>query len=208
MNLTGNLKTLSFILLLVGQGSILGCRGQSSRSSVSPADSAAQQRVRDSMFEALVMADVRRPFPTDSQLAQRFSQHRAQFDQLVEMARADSELVRIAPDFTWTRKSVAWPRGESELGFSRSRWSQYRQLFQTLGLEAGLLQRPQDVPRVIHLLAQTKGLVTSGSVKGYAYSETELAPQCESLDWSRGPNPSGICYKPLAPNWYVYLEWD
>jgi len=203
-----SLEGVALLLLLVAQTSIIACRVQPSQSSKSLADSAVQQRMRDSMFEALVVADVRRPFPTDAQLVQRFSQHRAQFDQLIVMARADTELVRIAPDFTWTRQSVAWPRAESELGFSPRRWDQYRQLFQTLGLEAGVLQRPQDTPRVIYLLAQTKGLVTGGSVKGYAYSDAELAPQCESLDQSRGPDRRGICYKSLAPHWYLYLEWD
>jgi len=64
------------------------------------------------------MADVRRPFPTDSELGARWQQHQPLFDRLIVMARVDSELVRIAPDFTWTRNSVAWPRAASDLGFS------------------------------------------------------------------------------------------
>ena len=194
-------------LLVAGPISAVACK-QAPQSRLTRTDSATQQRARDSTFEALVMADVRRPFPTDSELGARWKQHQSPFDQLILMARVDSELVRIAPDFTWTRKSVAWPRAASDLGFSRDRWDQYRGLFKSLGLEAGLLQRPQDEPRVIYLMAQTKGLVTSGSVKGYAYSDAHLEPQCQSLDQSRGVSRSGICYKPLGGDWYLYLEWD
>ena len=171
-------------------------------------DSAARQRALDSAFEAIVLADLRRPFPTDSELAERFNRHRDLFNQLLAMARADSELVRIAPDFTWTRSSVAWPRPKSEVGFTDDRWNQYRSLFDVLGLEAGLLQRPQDLPKVIYFMVQTKGLVTSGSVKGYAYAEAQLKPQCESLDRDRGASRYGICFRPLTDGWYLYLEWD
>jgi hypothetical protein len=41
---------------------------------------------------------MRRPFPTDAELSQRLVEHRKDFEQLVAMAKADNELVRIAPD--------------------------------------------------------------------------------------------------------------
>jgi hypothetical protein len=199
------LRGLAPFAIILG---LAGCRAQSSRSSMSQSDSALLQRARDSAFEALVMADVRRPFPTDSALADRMTSYQTSFDQLISMARTDSDLVRIAPDFTWTRTTVAWPRPKSQLGFTQARWDQYRSLFQALGLEAGLFQRPEDVPRVIYLLVQTKGLVTSGSAKGYAYSNAELVPRCKSLDSDRGPGGSGTCFKPLGHHWFLYLEWD
>jgi len=201
------MRVFQLALLVAIPVSAVACK-QVPQSRLTLTDSATQQRARDSTFEALVMADVRRPFPTDSELGARWQQHQTLFNRLIVMARVDSELVRIAPDFTWTRKSVAWPRAASELGFSLDRWDQYRGLFKNLGLEAGLLQRPQDQPRIIYLMAQTKGLVTSGSVKGYAYSDAQLEPQCQSLDQSRGDNRSGTCYKRLGGNWYLYLEWD
>jgi hypothetical protein len=205
--MTPRMKVFQLALLVAIPVTGIACK-QAPQSRLTPTDSATQQRARDSTFEALVMADVRRPFPTDSELGTRWRQHQTLFDQLIVMARVDSELVRIAPDFTWTRKSVAWPRAASDLGFSQDRWDQYRRLFKGLGLEAGLLHRSQDEPRIIYLMAQTKGLVTSGSAKGYAYSDAHLEPQCQSLDRSRGDSRSGICYKPLGGNWYLYLEWD
>src|SRR6266487_3284635 len=76
-----------------------------------PSDSQQGSTLRD-----LVLRDLRRPFATDAEMSQRFTDHRKEFEQLVTMAKADKELVRIAPDFTWTTTSVAWPRPDSELG--------------------------------------------------------------------------------------------
>ena len=58
-------------------------------------------------FEELVLADLRRPFPTDVDLSKRFADHRKEFEQLVTMAKADNEVMRIAPDFTFTTTSAA-----------------------------------------------------------------------------------------------------
>jgi hypothetical protein len=123
------------------------------------------------------------------------------------MAKADNELVRIAPDFTWTTSTVAWPRPVSELGFTVQRWDEYRRLFRTLGLHAGLL-RPWDHPDAFYLVVQIKGLATGGSVKGYAYSETTLEPRCESLDKPEALAHTEICFKPLGGKWYLYLQRD
>jgi hypothetical protein len=153
------------------------------------------------------MANLRRPFPTDVELSQRFAQRREDFEKLVTMAQEDDQLVRIAPDFTWTTSSMGWPRPDSQLGFSVERWNEYRHLFQLVGLEAGIL-RPWDHSNAIYLIVQAKGLSIGGSCKGYAYSETPLEPHCQSLDQDRGQGESGICFKPLSGKWYLYLQWD
>ena len=161
-------------------------------------------------FMELVLTDMRRPFPTDAELSQRLADHRKDFEQLVAMAKADNELVRIAPDFTWTTSSVAWPRPDSELGFTPQRWDEYRHLFHTLGIKAGIL-RPWDHRDAVYLIVQGKGLVTGGSDKGYAYSDTALEPRCDSLDnreVRKARDETEICFKPLGGKWYLYLEQD
>jgi hypothetical protein len=162
---------------------------------------------RGSEFKDLVMANLRRPFLTDAELSQRLVQQREDFEKLVTMAQEGNEVIRIAPDFTWTTSSMGWPRPESGLGFTVERWNAYRRLFQALGLEAGIL-RPWDHPNAIYLIAQTRGLSVAGSCKGYAYSNIPLEPRCESLDRDRGSSETGICFKPLGREWYLYLEWD
>ena len=174
---------------------------------------AAQLCVADSQsehgraFRDLVLADLRRTFPTDAELTERLASHHKDFERLVAMAKADKQLVRIAPDFTWTTSSVAWPRPASELGFTTQRWDEYRHLFHMLGLEAGIL-RPWEHPDAVYLLVQTKGLVTGGSIKGYAYSDTALEPRCESLDKPEAVGHAEICFKPLGGRWYVYLQQE
>jgi hypothetical protein len=170
------------------------------------ADPASESEL-DRAFREVVLADLRRPFPTDAELSQRLADHHKDFEQLVAMAKADKELVRIAPDFTWTTSSVAWPRPVSELGFTTQRWDEYRRLFQTLGLEAGVLQ-PWDHPDTIYLLARTKGLIIGGSIKGYAYSDATLEPRCESLDNPDALGDSEICFRPLGGKWYLYLQQE
>ena len=153
-------------------------------------------------FMELVLADMRRPFPTDAELSQRLVDHRQDFEQLVAMAKADNELVRIASDFTWTTSSLAWPRPDSELGFTPQRWDEYRHLFQALGIEAGIL-RPWDHRDAVYLIVQGKGLVTGGSAKGYAYSDTALEPRCDSLDnreVRKARDETEICFKLLGGN--------
>ena len=115
--MASRMRVFQLALLVAIPVSAVACK-QVPQSRLTLTDSATQQRARDSTFEALVMADVRRPFPTDSELGARWQQHQTLFNRLIVMARVDSELVRIAPDFTWTRNSVAWPRAASDLGFS------------------------------------------------------------------------------------------
>ena len=161
-------------------------------------------------FIELVLADMRRSFPTDAELGQRLAEHRNDFEQLVAMAKADKQLTRIASDFTWTTNNLAWPRPESELGFSVERWNEYRRLFQTLGLEGGVL-RPWDHPDAVYLIVQGKGLVTAGSTKGYAYSDTPLEPRFDSLDnreVHKARDETETCFKSLDGTWYLYLEQD
>jgi hypothetical protein len=188
---------------------ILGCQPASHRQVTMPSEVAARQEALDNQFEALVLADLRRPFPSDAELAAVFNEHLDVFDQLIRMVHEDARLVRIAPDFTWTTQTAAWPRPESELGFTRERWDEYRQMFRSLQLKSGVLRRPDERPAVIYLLADTKGLVTGGSIKGYAWSDTALSPQCESLDTPPTSGARrGICFKPLRNDWYLYYEWD
>ena len=152
-------------------------------------------------------AQARRPFPSDSLLRQRFIAHRPAFEHLVAMTRQDSLVIRIAPDFTWARDSItASLRSGSTVGFTTKRWNEYRHLFRTLGIEAGTVWRPEDKPRVIYLIVQANGLVTSGSAKGYAVSAAHLMPACESLDVYATRTSTGTCFKPLDGEWNLYFE--
>lgn len=187
------MRVLSLVLLIIAR--------------ICAAQGSSPDAERGKAFLELVKASLRRPFPSDAQLGQRLTDHRKDFDQLVAMARTDKELLRIAPDFTWTTSSIVWPRPASKLGFTPERWDEYRRLFHTLGLEAGIL-RPWNHREAVYLIVQTKGLIVNGSIKGYAYSETTLQPQCQSLDKPEAIGENEICFKPLDGKWYLYVEQE
>jgi hypothetical protein len=146
------------------------------------------------------------PHPSDDSLIQNFQNHEADFELLVRMAKEDSHVVRIASDFTWTDTNAAWPRPESELGFSAERWDEYRRLFKKLELKAGILNYQPDL---VLLTASTQGLLTGGSGKGYAYSLKEPSPIVESLDnvsFKGSEKSMNFAYWKLKGNWYLFYN--
>jgi len=147
--------------------------------------------------------------PSDGQMISNFFTHETEFDTLVKMVSEDQQVSRIAYDFTWLKDNLSWPRPESELGFTKERWDQYRLLFRKLGLAAGILKNSNGS---IFFLASTKGLSISGSMKGYVHSDENLEPQVSSLDNISGkikereiPADTPI-YRKIKDNWYVYYQ--
>lgn len=159
------------------------------------------------LISTLLFSCSDKPHLPDNALEDIFRQHEADFNKLIDMSNADSRVVRIAPDFTRLENNYNWPRPESELGFSKARWDEYRQLFKNLGLEQGIT-RPTDNPDLILLTASSRGLSVGGSLKGYAYSTKELSPQVNSLDHIPLNLSNGRpIYKPVKEHWYLYY-WE
>ena len=142
--------------------------------------------------------------PGDGDLQETFRQHEADFNRLVSMSNVDSKVIRIAPSFTRLDDNYAWPRPDSELGFSKERWDEYRKLFSSLRLTEGL-ERPADEPEVILMIASTKGLSLGGSMKGYAYSPNDLSPILDSLENVPNDSLNGKpVYRRIKPHWYLF----
>jgi len=115
----------------------------------------------------------------------------------------DNKVIRISSDFTWLDNNGAWPRRESELGFSPERWDQYRTLFRKVGLEDGITR--EESGEVIYFIFSSKGLVTHGTEKGYAFSSKELYPTVDSLDdFKRFPKGQRVIFKKLKEHWYMF----
>jgi len=140
---------------------------------------------------------------SDAEMEGVFRQHEEDFGRLVGMSRMDAKVIRIAPTFTWLDDNARWPRPESELGFSRERWDEYRRLFDELGLKEGLAKDVEG--DAVYLIAYSQGLGTGGSGKGYVYSPKELSPLYDSLD-NIPPASSGgkHVYKKLKESWYLF----
>ncbi len=151
------------------------------------------------------------PHPSDDNLIRNFQRNDADFNRLVSMSNEDSKVIRIANDFTRLENNWAWPRPDSELGFSKQRWDEYRALFSKLGLESGLSREIDSKGPVIYLTAFSKGMVNRGSSKGYAYSEHDLSPVFDSLD--KKPvelskrQEHDVVYRQIKPHWYLSYDW-
>lgn len=145
--------------------------------------------------------------PSDEKLAGIFWTNESDFAHLVAMSNTDSNVVRIAPEFTWLAQNVKWPRPIEELGFTTDRWDQYRGLFKKLSLKEGLTRYPES--GTILLIASSEGLVTGGSSKGYAYSTKRLPVVDASLDtYTPSPSSPGRVYKQLSGPWYLFYEFE
>ncbi len=151
------------------------------------------------------------PHPSDLDLIKNFEKYEAEFNELIKMSNEDSKVIRIAHDFTRLENNWAWPRPESELGFSRQRWDQYRSLFEKLGLDSGLSRETDSDGAVVYLTAFSKGMVNRGSSKGYAYSEKELSPLFNSLDQNpiepQKRNKHDVVYRKIKEHWYLSYDW-
>ena len=148
--------------------------------------------------------------PSDAKLISNFAEHEDTFQKLVRMSNQDSQVIWVARDFTRLETNWGWPRPDSELGFSRQRWNEYRKLFNQLGLESGLDRESSSNGAAIYLVACSKGMTMRGSSKGYVYSEQPLTNVVASLD-SEARLPAntkhGAMYKPIKEHWYLCYEW-
>ena len=141
--------------------------------------------------------------PADETLDTNFRARRQTFESLLEMSRTDRSVIRIASDFTWLDTDSSWPRAPEKLGFSKERWDQYRGLFREAGVPEGILQDTEG--GITYFICWTQGLMTNGSLKGYAYSENKLTPVVTSLDNSASwPKGKRVIFKKLDGNWYLF----
>jgi hypothetical protein len=153
------------------------------------------------------------PHPTDATLIEDFPSKEPDLNKILQMSNQDAKVIRIAYDFTRLENNWGWPRPESELGFSRQRWDEYRALFRKLDLPVGIERADQKDGVFVYFPVSTRGLGNgNGSGKGYAYLERELSPLLDSLDdesvrqfYERErPKNSVTLYRKLKGNWYLY----
>ncbi|MDQ4122113.1 MAG: hypothetical protein M3209_11795 [Acidobacteriota bacterium] len=146
----------------------------------------------------------------DAELEKNFYKHEAEFNLLAQMAIQDADMIRIAPNFTWHKDNANGEVSKAEYGFSDERWNEYKQLFTKLGKNDGILNYQPD--RIL-VIASSRGLVTGGSSKGYAYSPKEPSPIVSSLDNFTfkdydydSSKTYHFAYKQLKDNWYLYYQ--
>lgn len=138
--------------------------------------------------------------PSDAALVENFRSHRSGFEQLLGMFVADRGLGRVAYDFTR-------PENAETVGVNGDRLRAYRELFDELGLSAGIEGYGEKDLVLFH--ASTYGLAVSGSSKGYAYLKERPALVVDDLDKYRSPDGrSFTAYRHVEGDWYLYFDYE
>ena len=138
--------------------------------------------------------------PTDQSLIDNFQSHKSEFNQLLQMFRADRSLGRVAYDFTR-------PANPQDIGISQQRLAEYRALFDQLDLSAGI--EGYDEKGLVWFHVSTQGLSVTGSGKGFAYLKESPPLVVDSLDtyWSKDGR-SFTAFRHLEGNWYLYFDYE
>jgi hypothetical protein len=136
--------------------------------------------------------------PSDASMEKRFSTHESDFEELLEMSKADSRVARI-PAATQNHGAIP-----SEKVLTEQRWQAYRSLFQEAGLNGGIDRSPL-YPAATFFIASYSGI----GIKGYVYSEVPLSPLVASLDGKLPPEVGStghglFAFKHIKANWYLY----
>jgi hypothetical protein len=144
--------------------------------------------------------------PSDAVLEKNFYKYEADLNLLAQMAIEDAGMIRIAPDFTWHKDNADGKASKVAHGFSDERYVEYKKIFRRIGDNNGILNYQ---PEVMFVLVSSRGMVTGGSMKGYAYSPKEPSPlvdSLENLDFRDSKKDINTVYKRLKGNWYLFYQ--
>lgn len=131
--------------------------------------------------------------PSDSSLENQFRNHPKEFEELYQMAIQDSHLWRVSD--TWYREKDGKNHEVPTSELSADRWQKYRHFFKILHLQAGVSIEEGDV----YFIRSTSGLAVSGSSKGFA--RIKNSPQVNDHKGN-----SGMSYRPIGGEWYIYED--
>lgn len=133
--------------------------------------------------------------PADEKIIADFSAHRQEYEELVSMFQADSQLDAIRDASEATAGVV-----------SASRSERYHTLLDSLQLEEISRRAPlyTDQSGVFFRMGSF-GIVPSGSFWGVAYLDSEPSPLV--ADTQGNETSSEHAYRRIEGNWYVWREW-
>jgi hypothetical protein len=138
--------------------------------------------------------------PSDREMVENFTRHRATFERLVAMIRADAGLERVAPD--WTR-----PADAAAVGVGKERLEAYRALLAEAGIAQGF--SADGAREQIEFIAYAGGLGPRGWGKSYVWRHGDRSGRnlVADLDGAlaRG-GPRERSYRPIEGPWYLSLS--
>jgi hypothetical protein len=144
--------------------------------------------------------------PSDNTLLKRFGKHRAELEQLVQMANHDAQFIRIGPGLVKTVDGKEYGVHEAQIMLSVSRWAEYQRLFKVVGMNEGLNRNEKtgDVFLAAHTLGKTDAVAT---YFGYLYCTDATGrpysfPPC--MEGSDSADIRRYRWKRLDSAWYIY----
>jgi hypothetical protein len=140
------------------------------------------------------------PHKSDDQLISNFKTHEAEFNQLLEMIRADKELLRV--DNNWTK-----PEDPKTIGVSDERIATYRNIFRKLDIPRGFYFYPESGEAMF--ISSAQGLAVSGSTKCYLWLKEPPPNLVDSIDTYRAkPGATYPVWRHITGNWYLMFDAD
>ena len=139
--------------------------------------------------------------PPEVSLERAFAEHRPAFEQLAELAVADTGLWQVSD--SWYVTSGGAHHIVPSAALPAERWRRYRALFRSFGFDAEV----SIDDGVVYVRRSESGPSVGGDKLVHWRFSTPPTPICRSLDPPRPANEppaSGVCYKALADNWYLF----
>ena len=147
------------------------------------------------------------PHKSDAEMIANFQTHKAEFQTLLEMIKADKGLKRV--DDTWTD-----PEKPETIGVTPARIAEYKELFRVVGTPRGFYSY---LPHSVLFVGSSQGLAVSGSSKSYViFFEGKPENVVEDIDEYRKikasdtpePKHKYPAYRHIEENWYLEFYAD
>lgn len=162
---------------------------------------------------ALFITSCQRYTPDDD-LVHLLSVHEPEFHELLEMAKADTDIATITPRSLLVHgKLLFWDRDREEIArvMSAPRWFRYQELFRKAGIDGGMFKEPDGA---VEFEIDRPSFRNGDSRKGIAFGPKRPEPELPSLngltfgDVSKLAPHSRTVYKLVKDSWYLYLYFN
>lgn len=115
------------------------------------------------------------------------------------MAREESGVERIAPDFIRLTDNVDPSETQRRARLSDKRWARYRRLFREAQVPGGVGISPDGV----YFYVFDAGLAGGGSSRGYLWSPRPPKPLANEIHAAAPGAGGGDVFRPITGNWYL-----
>jgi hypothetical protein len=153
----------------------------------------------------LVVAWIALP-PGDNTLVKRFRKHRGELENLVQMANHDSQFAAIGPDLVKMVDGKEYGQDEVHRVLSDARWDEYRRLFNSVGLNAGVNrdEKTGDVFLAAHTFGKTDSVATYFGFLYCSDANARVYGFTPCVDGSDSADKRRYRWKKLDSRWYIF----